>query len=96
MPLYTNFPKGCNFKKGITKKKHVLKLVKNLCGQKQVGRVWNKYLHEGLSEIGFVPSKLDPCLYYRGKVSLLAYIDDCIMFSPMENELEKVVEEMRN
>ena len=75
---------------------HVLKLIKNLCGQKQAGRGWNKYLHKGLSEIGLVPSKLGPCLYYREKVSLLVYIDDCIMFSPAEKEFKKVVEEMRN
>ena len=96
VPPYMNFPKGYKFKEGITMKTHVLKLIKNLYGQKQAGRVWNKYLHEGLSEIGFVPSKLEPCLYYREKVTLLVYIDDCIMFSPTEKELGKVVEEMRN
>ena len=74
----------------------VLKLIKNLYGQKQAGRVWNKYLDEGLSEIGFVPNKLDPHLYYRGKGSLLVYIDDNVMFSPKEKELKKVREEMRN
>ena len=96
VPLYMNFPKGYMFKKRIIKKMHVLKLIKNLYGQKQVGRLWNKYLDEGLSEIGFVPSKLDPCLYYMGKVSLLVYIYDCVMFSPTEKELKKVMEEMRN
>ena len=96
VPLYMNFPMGYTFKKGITKKTHVLKLIKNLYGQNQAGRVWNKYLHEGLTEIGYVPSKLDPCLYYRGKVSLLVYIYDCILFSPMGKELKKVMEEMRN
>ena len=90
--LYMNFPKGYKFKEGLTTKTHVLKLIKNLYGQKQAGRVWNKYLQEGLSKIGFVPSKLEPCLYYREKVTLLlVYIDDCIMFSPTKKELEKVV-----
>ena len=96
VPLYMNFPKGYKFKEGITTKIHVLKLIKNLYGQKQVGRVWNKYLHKRLSEIGFVPSKLEPCLYYKEKVTLLVYIDDCVMFSPTEKELRKVVNEMRN
>ena len=96
VPLHMNFPKGYKFKEGITTKTHVLKLIKNLYGQKQVGRVWNKYLHEGLSKIGFVPSKLEPCLYYREKVTLLLNIDYCIMFSPTEKELGKVVKEMRN
>ena len=96
VPLHMNFPKRYKFKEGITTKTHILKLIKNLYGQKQVGRVWNKHLYEGLSEIGFVPSKLEPCLYYRENVTLLVYIDDCIMFSPTEKELGKVVKEMRN
>ena len=74
---------------------HVLKLTKNIYGQKQAGRVWNKYLDEGLSEIGFKPSKMDPCLYFRGRIALLVYINDCIMFGPDMVELDKVVKEMR-
>ena len=96
VPLHMNFPKGYKFKEGITTKTHVLELIKNLYGQKQAGRVWNQYLHEGFSKIGFVPSKLEPCLYYRENVTLLVYIDNCIMFSPTKKELEKVVKEMRN
>ena len=93
---YPHTPAKVKFKKGIIKKTHILNLIKNLYGQKQAGRVWNNYLRKGLSEKGFVPSKWDPCLYYQRKVSLLEYIDDCVMFSPMEKELNKVMEEMRN
>ena len=71
-----------------------MKLTKNIHGQKQAGRVWNKYLDEGLGEISFKPSKMDPCLYFRGHIALLAYIDDCIMFGPNLAELDKVVMEM--
>ena len=96
VPLYMIFPKAYKFKEGITTKTHVITLIENFYGQKQAGRVWNKYLHEGLSKIGFVTSKLEPCQYYREKAILLVYIDDCIMFSPTEKELGKVVKEMRN
>ena len=89
------FPKGYKFKDGISKDTHVLKLTKNIYGQKQPGRVWNKYLDEGLGEIGFKPSKMDPCLYFRGHIALLVYIGDCIMFGPNLTELDKVVTEMR-
>ena len=65
VPLYMRFPKGYEFKDGISEETHVLKLAKNIYGQKQAGRVWNIYLDEGLSEIGFKPSKLDPCLHRR-------------------------------
>ena len=95
VPLYMNFPKGYEFKDGISEDTHVLKLTKNIYGQKQAGRVWNKYLDEGLGEIGFKPSKMDPCLYFHGRIALLVYINDCIMFSPNLAELDKVVMEMR-
>ena len=95
VPLYMRFPKGYEFKDGISGDTHVLKLTKNIYGQKQAGRVWNKYLDEGLGEIGFKPSKMDPCLYFRCCIALLVYIDDCIMFSPDMAELDEVVEEMR-
>ena len=70
VPLYRHFPKGYEFKNRISKDTHVLKLTKNIYGQKQVGRVWNKYLDEGLSEISFKPSKMDPCLYFHGRITL--------------------------
>ena len=95
VPLYMRFPKRYEFKDGISEDPHVLKLTKNIYGQKQAGRVWNKFLDEGLGEIGFKPSKMDPCLYFCGRIALLSYIDDCIMFGPDMVELDKVVEEMR-
>ena len=95
VPLYMHFPKGYEFKDGISEDTHVLKLTKNIYGQKQAGRVWNKYLDEGLGEIGFKPSKMDPCLYFCSHIALLVYIDNCIMFGPDMAELDKVVKEMR-
>ena len=92
--LYMCFPKGYEFKDGISEDTHVLKLTKNIYGQTQAGRVWNKHLDEGLGEISFKPSKMDPCFYFRDCIALLIYIDDCIMFGPDMVELDKVVKEM--
>ena len=94
VPLYMHFPKGYEFKNGISEDTHILKLTKNIYGQKQAGRVWNKYLDEGLREISFKPSKMDPCLYFHGCITLLVYIDNCIMFSPNLAKLDKVVKQM--
>ena len=95
VPLYMHFPKGYEFKNGISEDTHVLKLTKNIYGQKQAGRVWNKYLDEGLGEIGFRPSKMDPCLYFRGCTTLLVYINNCVMFGPDLAKLDKEIKEMR-
>ena len=90
-----HFPKGYEFKDRISEDTHALKLTKNIYGQHQAWMVWNKYLDEGLSKISFKPSNMDPCLYFHGRIALLVYIDDCIMFSLDMAELDKVVEEMR-
>jgi Reverse transcriptase (RNA-dependent DNA polymerase) len=52
--LYMKIPRGLNV--GGTRSTHSLKLLRNVYGQKQAGRVWNKYLTKGL--IGTI------CTYY--------------------------------
>ena len=79
MLLYMQLPQGYK-RSGMTRKTHMLKLLCNVYGQKQAGQVWNKYMDQGMREIGFTPSKFDPCLYYRGSIMFLVYIDDCIVF----------------
>ncbi|KAL7561622.1 hypothetical protein ACA910_001490 [Epithemia clementina (nom. ined.)] len=61
VPLFMNIPKGYRLKDA-NPQTHVLRLLKNIYGQKQGPRVWNKYLDQGLKELGFTPSVLDPCL----------------------------------
>ena len=63
---------------------HVLKLLQNIYGNKAAGRVWNQYLDKGLWEAGFVKSSINPCVYYKGEVIMLVYIDDCILMSPSD------------
>jgi hypothetical protein len=57
---------------------HVLKLLKNLYGQKQAEKVWNKHLTSVLVKIGFVQSKVDECVLYRDGVLCMVYVDDGI------------------
>ena len=78
----------------MSRKSHVLKLICNVYGQKQAGRVWNKYMDKGMHKISFTPSKFDPCLYYHGSVILLVYIDDCIIFSLDNKAIDQVVTDL--
>jgi hypothetical protein len=73
--MYMNLPKGIQMANG-SRNTHVLKLLKNLYGQKQAGRVWNKHLTSGLVKIGFVQSKVDECVFYRDGVIFMVYVDD--------------------
>jgi hypothetical protein len=56
--LYMKILKGFTIGKG-NNKMHVLKLVQNLYGQKQAGRIWNKHLHHILLVLGWVQSKVE-------------------------------------
>ena len=94
MPLYLRLPQGYK-RKGMTRKSHVLKLKRNVYGQKQAGRVWNQYMDQGMKSIGFTPSKFNPCLYYRRSIVFLVYIDDCIVFGPDDTTIDEVVADLR-
>ncbi len=45
------------------RKDYVLKLEKNLYGQKQAGRVWYLHLRKYLLKLGFKPSEHDECVF---------------------------------
>ena len=95
MPLYMQLPQGYQ-RQGMTRKTHAIKLICNVYGQKQAGHVWNKFMDKGMRDIGFTPSTFDPCLYYRGSVLLLVYIDDCIVFRPDAQAINQVVTDLRS
>ena len=95
MPLYMRLPQGYQ-RHGMTRKTHALKLIRNVYGQKQAGRIWNKFMDKGMRDIGFTPRKFDPCLYYRGPVLFLVYIDDCIVFRPDARAIDQVVADLRS
>jgi Reverse transcriptase (RNA-dependent DNA polymerase) len=87
-----DLPKG--FSVGDTNKNHVLKLIRNIYGQKQAGRVWNDYLMEGLKSIGFTQSQYDMCLLWRDLCVLVIYTDDTIVTGPDEAKVKQVIKDI--
>jgi hypothetical protein len=92
--MYMELPKGIETKYG-NGKTHVLKLLKNLYGQKQAGRVWNQHLTKGLKAIGFKQSNVDECVFFRGNVIFVVYTDDGIFASISKEEIDKAIREMK-
>jgi hypothetical protein len=92
--IYMELPMGIETKygKGET---HVLKLLKNLYGQKQAGRVWNQHLVKGLKSIGFEQSKVDECVFFHRDVIFIVYTDDGIFAGPDKQEVDKAIHEMK-
>ena len=45
--------------------------------------------------IGFTPSKVDECVFYRGTTIFLVYVDDCIIIDPKANKIDQVISDLR-
>ena len=70
--------------------------MKNLCGLKDAGNTWHNHLRDGLiGDLNFKQSLVDPCLFYRDKVLLVIYVDDCIIFSPEKKHADQLIEELK-
>ena len=69
-------PKGSDIQ---LKPGQTLRLVKALYGTKQGGRCWNKCLAEGLKGLGYGQSENEPCLFHKGGIYLLIYVDDGVI-----------------
>ncbi len=76
-------------------KDHVLKLLKNIYGQKQAGRVWNSYLVEKLASIDFHPSLIDDCVLYCSDVIFMVYVDDGIFVGNNDTQLQDIIKEVQ-
>ena len=62
-------------------KDYVLKLKRNIYGQKQAARVWNQYLVSKLTSdaVGFTQSKYEECVFYKDDMIYVLYTDDSII-----------------
>lgn len=93
--IYMEIPRGFEIK-GENTRDYVLKLHRNIYGQKQAGRVWNKYLTDILvNKVGFTQSKVDECVFYRGSVMYVLYTDDSILGGPNLKEIEQAIEDIK-
>ncbi len=61
-----------------SKKTQCLKLLNNIYGQKDAGHTWHLQLRQGMLDFDFVQSKVSNCIFYRGDVVFMMYVDDAI------------------
>jgi hypothetical protein len=90
-------PAGVEIEDGSATKDHVLKIHRNIYGQKQAGRVWNQYLVRKLvQELGFQQSAVDECVFYRGSTLYVLYTDDSLLAGPDKAEIDRIIEELQS
>ncbi len=95
MDIYMELPQGIKTVEG-NSKDHVLKLLKNIYGQKQAGCVWNEYLVERLNSIGFKQSLIDDCVFYHGDTIFMVYVDDGIFIGSSDSQLKNAIKELQD
>ena len=93
--IYMELPQGVQTATG-NSKDHVLKLLKNIYGQKQAGRVWNSFLVDKLTSLGYTSSLIDDCVFFRGDIIFMVYVDDGIFLGNEDTQLKQAIQEIQN
>ena len=93
--LYMKIPRGFEIE-GAAKDEYLLHIICNIYGQVQAGQVWNKYLVGKLTDIGFKQSMVDKSVIFCGNVIYALYMDDSILAGPDNDELDKVICDMKS
>ena len=91
--LNMEIPKGFNVSGG--NDNHCLMILKNIYGQRQAGRVWSLHLRKGLQACGFSPSQVDECVFYKGTVIFMVYVDDAILLRPHSKAINASLKDLR-
>ena len=94
--VYMKIPGGFQIEDGDTRD-YVLKLHRNVYGQRDSGLVFYKYLREKLvKEVSFAQSEVDECVFYRGNMMYVLYTDDSILAGPDEAEVNQAIQDIRD
>jgi hypothetical protein len=90
--FYMELPQGI---KTVTRnsKDHVLKLLKNIYGQKQAGRVWNSFLVDKLTLLGYTSLLINDCDFFHGDIIFMVYVDDGIFLGNDDVQLLQAIKE---
>ena len=77
--VFMETPWGYSLDTADSQHMHCLKLLRNLHGLKDGGYNWFECLKGGLLARGFKQSQTDPCLFVRGTLIMVVYVDDVII-----------------
>jgi hypothetical protein len=95
MDIYMELPQGIQTAHG-NSKDHVLKLEKNIYGQKQAGRVWNSFLVDKLMSIGFTASLIDDWVFFCDDTIFMVYVDEGIFLGDDGWKLQQAIQDIQD
>ena len=73
----------------------MLKLPRNVYFQEQAGKVWADLLSENILKIVFKRRNIDKCVFYRGILVFLVYVDEGIFFSLDGISIDSAIKELK-
>ena len=57
---------------------------------------WHQHVKKGILSIGFKQSKVDPCLFYKGNLLFILYVDDAVCLTPKEEDAKQVFADLQS
>ena len=92
--IYMELPQGIKTATG-NSKDHVLKLLKNIYGQKQAGRLWNSFLVDRLTSLGYTSLLIDDYVFFRADIVFMVYVDNGIFSGNDDVQLLQAIKEIQ-
>ena len=81
-PVYMQLPPGVHLPQ-LSKDTHCLRILRNIYGGKDSGRIWFQHLRSKLLDVlKFQQSAFDECVFYHNTTIFIVYTDDGILIDP--------------
>jgi hypothetical protein len=93
--LYMKVLRGFNIPGSTFPDRYVLKICKNIYGQKQAGQVWNKHLVSKPKPPRFKQRSINECVFYQGSCIYMLYTNNSILAGPDKQELDNIIQDMK-
>jgi hypothetical protein len=95
LPSSSHWPQGVKTTTG-NSKDHVLKLLKNIYGQKQAGGVWNSFLVDELTSLGYTSSLINDCVFFCDDIIFMVYMEDGIFLGNDNTQIQQAIKEIQD
>ena len=79
-----------------SKQDNVVKLIKNIYGLADASLTWHTHLKKGLLDYGFKQSQVDPCLFFKGNLLFILYVDDGVVLCPNKKDADDLINNLKN
>ncbi len=78
-----------------SKQDNVVKLIKNIYGLADASLTWHTHLKQGLLEYGFRQIQVDRCLFFKGNLLFIPYVDDGVVLCPDKADADVLIQNLK-